>query len=257
MMDFVISQTFARASAASEATRPERAGAAASEGACRGVRRAKPLGEDNERGAALLIAIILVLLVLAIGAAVTVASRSETLIAANFRESREMLYAAEGAVAMAIRDLDAASDWTAVLSGASVSSFTDGAAIGSRTLPGGATVVLCCGSGSLTADVQQRAYGGRSWGADTPQWQIFAWGPAADWLAAGRIQTPAYLAVWIADDPADGDGNPAADANGILVIHAHALGVNGARRVVEVLVERPPGGGSRGLRVLSWHEVRW
>lgn len=214
----------------------------------------------SERGAALLIALTLVLLVVAIGVAVSVASRTEMLIAASFRESREMLYAAEGAAALTIRDLDATADWSAVLSGATASSFTDGAAIGSRTLPGGTAVVLCCGAGTLTADVQQRAHAGRSWGADTPQWQIFAWGPVANWLPPGRLQTPQYLVVWVADDPGDGDGNPAADTNGVVELHAQALGVKAGRRVVEARVHRLPAAGTPptpGLRVVSWRETRW
>lgn len=211
---------------------------------------------SNERGAALLVAIALALFVVAIGAAVSTASRTETLIAASFRESREMLYAAEGAVALAIRDLDQAPQWSAVLSGAVASSFTHGASIGSRTLPGGTVVTLCCSAGSLTADVQLRAHSGRDWGADTPRWQIFAWGRADAWLPAGRIDSPAYVVVWVADDPADGDGDPAADTNGVVELHAHALGMNGGRRVVQALVERPSGPPS-GLRVRSWREVRW
>jgi hypothetical protein len=222
--------------------------------------RSQPVREANDRGAALLMAITLVLVVVAIGAAVSVTSRTETLIAGNFREGREALYAAEGALALAVHDLDALADWNAVLSGAVTSAFTDGAAIGARTLPGGSTVVLCCSTGSLSDDVQKRAFGGRDWGADTPQPQIFAWGRSADWLTAGRLDTPAYIAVWVADDPADGDGNPILDANGILVLHAQALGMAGGRRVVEALVQRPQNTGlppPTGLRILSWHEVRW
>lgn len=214
----------------------------------------------NQRGAALLIAVVLVLLVAAIGAAVSVVSRTETLISGNFRQSRELLYAAEGAVALAVRDLDAIADWSTVLSGAAVSSFTDGASTGVRTLPGGTTVVLCCGGGTLTGEVQRRAHAGRNWGADTPQWRIIAWGPIAGWLPAGRIDSAVFVAVWAADDPADGDGHPAADANGFMELHAHALGVSGGRRVVQVLVQRPPAGGfppPPGIRIVSWRDMRW
>lgn len=211
----------------------------------------------NQRGAALLLALILVLIVVAIGAAVSIASRTEMLIAASHRQSRELLYAAEGAVAQAIHDLDQALDWSAVLSGAAVSSFTDGASIGSRTLPAGGTVILCCGAGSLTAAVQARAHLGRSWGGDTPQWQIYAWGPAQSWLPAGRIVSPVYVSVWVADDPADGDGNPAADTNGVVELLAQALGGNGGRRVVHATVERPPTATPPGLRLVSWRETRW
>jgi hypothetical protein len=223
-----------------------------------GVARCRRLRE--ERGAALLLAIALVLILLAIGAAVSIASRTETLIAASFRQAREAVYAAEGAVALAVRDLDGIADWSMVLSGAVTSSFTDGAAIGPRTLPGGGAVVLCCGPSSLTGEVQQRAHAGRSWGADTPRWQIFAWGPASGWLPAGRIQSAIYVVVWAADDPADGDGNPSADSNGIIELHTHALGPGGGRRVVAVLVQRPPPGAGPappGLRMLSWRDRRW
>lgn len=211
----------------------------------------------GERGAALLMAIALMLLLTAIAGAAAIASRTEILIAANFRQSRATLYAAEGAVALAIRDLAAAPGWTAVLTGASGSSFTDGAAIGARTLPGGGTVVLCCGVPSLTDDVQQRAHGGRAWGADTPVWRMFVWGPADRWLPAGRIDSPMYVVVWVADDPGDGDGNPLADANGFLELHAHALAPGGGRRVVEAVVARPVGGSPGGVSVRSWREVRW
>ncbi|MBA2303432.1 MAG: pilus assembly PilX N-terminal domain-containing protein [Acidobacteria bacterium] len=214
----------------------------------------------DERGTALLIAIMLVLMFAAIGAAVSIASRTEMLIAANFRQSREALYAAEGAMALAVRDLGGIADWSAVLSGAVASSFTDGAAIGTRTLPGGDTVALCCAAPSLTADLQQRAHGDRSWGVDTPQWLLFAWGPASGWLPAGRVDSPIYVAVWVADDTADNDGNPAADSNGLIELHAQALAPGGGRRVVEVLAARQNLSGGApipGLRILSWRDVRW
>lgn len=215
----------------------------------------------RQRGAALLIVIALVMLVAALGAAVAIATRTETLVAANFRQGREALYAAEGAVGIALRDLAAIADWGPVLTGAATSSFTDGSTIGSRTLPGGETVTLCCAASSLTADVQQRALGGRDWDGDTPQWQIFAWGPASGWLAPGRIDSAHYVVVWVADDPVDGDGNPAADTNGILELHAQALGPGGSRRIIEASVRRQTIGeesaAGPGVKVLSWREIRW
>ena len=214
----------------------------------------------SERGAALLLALTLVLLLAAIGGAVSIASRTETLITTNFRQSREALYAAEGAIALAIHDLGAIADWNQVLAGAATSSMTDGAAFGMRTLPGGDTVVLCCGASSLTGEVQGRAHGGRSWGLNTPQWQLFGWGPVSGWLLPGRIDSPIYVVVWVADDSADDDGNPAADTNAIVELHAQALAPGGGRRVVEVLLQRPAAGAGTPpevLKVLSWRDVRW
>ena len=69
-----------------------------------------------------------------------------------------------------------------------------------------------------------------------------------------------YVVVWAADDSADGDGNPAADANGIIELHAHALAPGGGRRVVTALIQRPPAGAGAppgALKVLSWRDVRW
>jgi Tfp pilus assembly protein PilX len=211
----------------------------------------------NEHGAALIMAIALLLLLTAIAGAVAVASRTEVLIVGNVRQGREMLHAAEGAAALVVRDLGLVADWNTVLTGAVASSFTDGAAIGSRTLPGGDIVVLCCGAGSLTGEVQGRAHGGLSWGPDTPVWQIFAWGPVNSWLPAGRIDSPLYVVAWIADDPDDGDGNPYVDANGFLELHVHALGPRGGRRVVEAIVERPAGGSLADTKVRGWRDVRW
>ena len=213
-------------------------------------------GDRNERGAALLLVIMLVLIMAAIGAAVAVASRTETLIAANFRQEREMLYAAEGAVALAVHDVASRADWNVVLSGGAVSSFTDGAAIGPRRLPGGDVVTLCCSAPSLTSEVQGRALGGRSWGSDTPLWQIFAWGRAADWLPAGRIDTAIYVVVWIADDQNDGDGNPGVDANGVVLLHGQALGPRGGRQVIDAVVGRQLPAPAP-VRIISWREGRW
>jgi Tfp pilus assembly protein PilX len=215
----------------------------------------------DEQGLGLVLALVLIVLVSGLAAAVMIVSRTETLVAANFRAGREALYAAEGAVAQAVRDLAAAPDWDSVLSAAVVSTFTDGAAIGSRLLPGGDSVTLCCGPASLSGGVQARADGGRLWGADTPQWTLFAWGPVSAWRPAGAIRSPLYVAVWVSDDPADGDGNPSADNNSVLRIHAQALGPQGARRIVEAVVARPsigsPAVPAPGVRLLSWREVRW
>ena len=214
----------------------------------------------NEHGAALLIAITLVLIFGAVAAAVSLNGRLETLVAANFRQGQEAFFVANGALARAIQDLSPLADWTPVLSGAT-STFTVGASAGARPLPGGDVVDLCCGSGTLTDALQQRANGGQSWGLDTPLWQLFAWGPAAAWLPAGRVSNPFYVVVWVADDVADGDGNPAIDSNGTIVVHALALGPLRARRSVEATVQHARAADGtplgRGVTIVSTRESRW
>lgn len=213
----------------------------------------------NQDGAALLLALTIVLMLAAVGAAAALTARSETLIAANFRQGQEALYAAEGGLARAVQDLSPLADWTAVLAGAP-STFIDGAATGSKRLPGGETVVLCCGSGSLTGDLQQRGNGGGNWGANTPQWRLFAWGPASSWLT-GVSSSPFYVVTWVADDVSDGDGNPWVDSNGAVVIHALALGPARARRSIQATVQHARRADGTllgtGVTIASSRQSRW
>ena len=218
-------------------------------------------GVESEGGTALLTVLLILVLFGALAAAVTIASRTETLIAANFRQSRETLHVAEGAAALVTHEMAGLPDWTPVLSGAVVSNFTDGGPGGARRLPGGDWITLCCGPGSVADDVQQRAYGGAVWGADTPVWRLVAWGPATAWLGAGRIDSLVYVAVWVGDDPHDGDGNPAVDSNRTVAVHAQAFSTGGGRRVIESLMHRPAiaatGAPSAGVRNVVWREIRW
>ena len=48
-----------------------------------------------------------------------------------------------------------------------------------------------------------------------------------------------YVAVWVADDPAETRRRSAtADTNGTLTLHAEAIGPGGTRKVIEVTVAR-------------------
>jgi hypothetical protein len=214
---------------------------------------------DSERGVAFLVAIAFVAMLTAAAGAAALNARLESLLAASFRESCEARALAHASLARAIADLSSMSDWTPPLSGA-VSTFIDGSGTGPKRLPGGDVVVLCCGTDSLTEQLQQRGNGGLSWGADTPQWRLFGWGPAARWLDEGRT-SPYYVVMWIADDVEDGDGDAARDSNGVLLIHAAALGRGGARRMFQAVIRRARDADGapalRGVAVLSTFETRW
>ena len=87
-------------------------------------------------------------------------------------------------------------------------------------------------------------------------WRLFIWAPAGGLLESDEH---AYVAVWVGDDPAERDGDPfqdgeTADAGGgVILVTAQAFGAQGARRAVEVVVERRP---SRPARIIARHEVR-
>jgi hypothetical protein len=193
---------------------------------------------SNERGAALLIAIMTTMLLAALAASLVYVSTTETLISAAFRHGEETSSAADAALERALLDLDLLPDWSAALSG-TAASFSDGQM--QFVAPDGRRFDL----GQLTQQRQRAsdaAYGAHSFGADTPQWRLYAHAGLGNLLPAGAATQPAYLVVWVADDGWDGDGDPSADSNRLVLAHAEAYGAGGARRVFEASVGRADGG---------------
>ena len=203
----------------------------------------------DQRGAALIIALMAMMLLTALGATVFMVSRTETAIANNYRDSQEALYAADAAIERVVQDLLMVPRWNDILAngGSGVagvtSSFTVGNPASSITIPAGGTVTL----NTATANLQATTDAENLWGANNPQWRLFAWGPLSELLSTATIDSNMYVAVWVADDPADGaslilpDGNPLLDSNGTLTIRAEAIGVRGTRKTIEVTVARTSG----------------
>ena len=214
----------------------------------------------DEAGTALLMAIVLSTMLGMIAAVVALTAHMEVLIAGVFHQGKGALYAADGALARALLDLSAAPEWSSALAG-SPSSFAHGDPQRAIDVAGSGPVVLCCGAGSLTAVVQQATDRGRTWGDNTPRWTLYAWGPASAWLSDGVLRNPFYVAVWVADDPADGDADPAVDANQVAQVYASALGPGGGRRAVRALVARPRDSEGNpvvpGVQLLSWQLSQW
>src|SRR5687767_8246418 len=184
----------------------------------------------GEKGAALVIALMAVMLLTALGAAVVMVTNTETRISANYKNNTEALYAADAAVERVVQDLLMVPRWNDILNGTSQSAFVDGGMADVKNLPGGGTMTLAAATAQLQADSNAAAL----WGPNNPQWRLFAWGPISDMLPNSTIDSPMYVAVWIADDPAETDGDPTADTNGTLTLHAEAVGPMGTRKVIEV-----------------------
>ena len=204
----------------------------------------------DEQGTALIIALLSMMLLTALGAAVVMVTNTETMIANNHRNSQEAIYSADAVVERVVQDLLMVPRWNDVLAGSVQSSFIDGDMAVQKTLPGGGKILLCCGGNTATAQLQADTDGLNLWGANNPQWKLFAWGPMSEILPGVTVDNPYYVAVWVADDPADAvpdafgnpgavpDNNALADANGVLTLHAEAIGPTGTRKVVEVTVAR-------------------
>ena len=200
----------------------------------------------DERGIALIVALMSMLLLTALGAGLMMTTMSETMISTNYRDSGEALYAADAGIERVMQDLLTVPDWNRLIAGTVKTSFTDGADPGARTLPGGsslnlisATNMLNCGKTSTCTDAEMDAWSAeRPWTDDNPRWQLIGYSPLADVIETGTVLSPMYIAVWIADDQAEVDGDPATDTNGVLLMRAQAFGPNGASSVVEITLGR-------------------
>lgn len=222
---------------------------------------------SEERGSAVVIALMAMLLMTALGMALVLTTSTETMVAANYRSGQEALYAAEAGLERALLEVPGMSDLDGVLGGSVVSTFTDGAA-GDRALPDGRRMNLVgltnlanCGQTIGCSPEQMNAVTAeRPWGANNPRWRLFAHGPVNSMLPAGLLNSPYYVVVWVGDDPGETDNDPTRDdaagasspGLGVILLRAEAFGPHGAHKRIEVSVERPvpesPDNGYSGQR---------
>jgi hypothetical protein len=195
---------------------------------------------SGEQGTALIVALMSMMLLTALGAAIVLVGNTESMIASNYKNNTEALYAADAALERVVQDLLLVPRWDDILSGSVKSSFVDGSESGPKTIPGGGTIQLNLATYQLQTDTDKA----NLWGTNNPNWKLYAWGPLSNMLPNDQIDSPMYVAVWVSDDPADGvdvstpDGDPAVDTNGTLTLHAEAYGPSGTTKVIEVTVAR-------------------
>src|SRR5438874_3328451 len=220
----------------------------------------------REDGIALIVAMMAMLLMTALGVALVLTTSSETMIAGNFRNSQEALYAADAVVERAMDDILTVPDWNKLLDGSTQSAFVDGPPSGTRTLPDGSTIDLtqalnvanCDHVAACTAAEMDNNTGMRPWASNNPRWQLYAYGKLTDMLpVSDTINSSYYVMVMVGDDPSDNDGDPVHDGLGIkcpagnngmdgscnpgigvIAMRAEAFGPRGAHKVIEITVTR-------------------
>jgi hypothetical protein len=200
----------------------------------------------NERGVALIVALMSMLLLTALGVGLLMTTSTESMLTTNYRDSGEALYAADAGVERVMQDLLTVPDWNRILAGQVQSAFVDGVAIGTRTLPdgssidlGAATNMLNCNKATTCSEADLNAWSvERPWGTKNPRWQLFAYAPLQDIIETGTVLSSMYVAVWIGDDPGDTDEIPTNDDNGVLMMRAQAFGPGGATSIIEVTLSR-------------------
>jgi hypothetical protein len=207
----------------------------------------------DEGGVALILSLLCMLLLTALGMALSLTTMTEKRIASNYRDGVETIYAADASIERVMQDLLTVADWNKILDGSTTSSFVDGAP-GTRTLPDGssfdlvqATAMVRCGKTSCSDADMNTSTEERPWGTNNPRWQLYAYGPATDLIETATLNSHVYVVVWIGDDPAETDGLPLIDGDtggganpgkGVVSMLAYAYGPTGVRRVIEATVAR-------------------
>lgn len=214
----------------------------------------------NERGVALIITLMTLMLLSALGMGLIVITTGEGALATNNRDSSEAFYAADAVVERVMQDLLLATDWNGLLQGSTQSPFLDGPPSGTKQLPNNAGTIdltaltnqLNCGKlTTCSVSEMNAATRERPWAVNNPRWTPYAYGPATDLIETGTISSPFYVVVWVGDDPRDSDNNPLLDGGvsanagyptnrgaGVISLRAEAFGPNGAHRVIETTVAR-------------------
>ncbi len=205
---------------------------------------------DVDQGIALFMALLVTLFLAAVSGGLLLLASTESRIAGAEELRSEADGVAEVMLERALQELLQAPDWSAVLAGAAVASFRDTASAPPWVAGWGALDLP-----ALTLQVQRDADVSNRWGRDGPRWELYAYG-RADGLfgpsgaGPGERATRFYAIAWVADDPGEGDGDPAADRNDTVQVRADAFGPMRTRHTVLATVRRSSG----ALQVTSWRE---
>ena len=242
----------------------------------------------SERGIALIIALMAMMMLMALGTALILTTSTESKITRNFRNTSEGFYAADAVLERAMDDILTIHDWNNLLSGAAQSAFIDGPPAGTRTLADGKALDLgeiindanCQKATACSASDLVFPFPGRPWGANNPVWKPFAWGFLRDITPTATVNSSFYVVAMVADDPSENDGNPLMDGvgsnpgSGVISMRAEAFGPFGAHKLIELTLRHlvfGTGGkveifgdsadynnsiAQSGVRILSWREVR-
>jgi hypothetical protein len=199
------------------------------------------VSRPDDQGVALVVVMMTISLLAALVGALTLAVITDTAIAANYRDGADVLYAAEAAVEFVLQEVAGVDDWSDLLDEGQ-SAFVDGPPAGIRDV-GGVTVDL----DRATADITLAATAAPG-DVHLPS-MLYAFGWFRD-LVPGIAGSSVYVAVWLADRstaPKDDAAPP-----GKLSIVGEAFGTRGARRAVEVIVEKAD---ISAVRRLGWREL--
>jgi hypothetical protein len=213
--------------------------------------------------------------VLGLGLMLALSTMTDGAIAATSHEGRQTSTLAEATAERALADLAVLPSWDDALRGGAVSSFFSGRG-GTWTAAGqpvdldAETARVMCGRASCVGILATAVSPMRPWGANNPQWRVYASGAADQLLGTGPGVAPGFAVAWVGDDGGENDGDPGRDGGppaaaagspvnpgaDVVWLRVVAWGPRGSRRELEIAVERDNPLAHTGLRVRTWREVR-
>lgn len=192
---------------------------------------------------AVVIALLATLLLTALGVSIALLGIEESMLSLHERAARALRQAASAGAQLAVADLRLAPSWDPLLAPGAMPplSAVPGRFLDSTMAPpapwGGAPIDLA----GVTSALQAATNASRGPADAAQTWRLYLSGPLA--RASPSVATgPWYIAVWIADDKADIDGDPSVDSNGLLSVHATAYGPANALMSVDLTLRRLPSG---------------
>ena len=207
---------------------------------------------SDGRGMALVITMMAMLTLLALTGALVPLASTETAVVANHRRAIQSFYAAEAALEFIVQELRGVPDWDELLTGKVRSRL---AGTSSRVRLADGTVLDLQ---DATNQLEQTGAGATAAGRGL-RWRLYAHGPLETLLPVDPSKGVLLIAVWLADDPMEIDGDPFRDTNDVLVVHAAVFGPAWAERSVQATVMRratEAAEAGRPVSLTSWRLVR-
>jgi hypothetical protein len=193
---------------------------------------------------AILTALMATLLLTALGVAIAMLGSEESMLSLHERSARALRQAASAGAQLAVADLRLAPSWDPLLALAATPplSAVPGRFLDSTLTPPSPWSGVPIDLAAATAALQAATMTSRGPADAAQAWRLYLSGPLARAAPSGGAG-PWYVAVWIADDKADTDGDPTVDSNGLLSVHAVAYGPADAAVALDLTIRRLPSGG--------------
>ena len=191
-------------------------------------------------------------LLMGLGLSLVLMGSAETTLARRDRDARSLTRAARAVATLAVADLRALPSWAAVLQPGSQPELS---AQPGRLAPATFTPALpWAGSLDLRAVTAraQAATDASGIPGDPSIWRLYGAASLVTLVPQAAAGMPCFLAVWVADDPVDGDGDPSTDTNGVILVRGAAFGPGEGEAVVLLTVAREAvAGGPALVRILT------